>query len=252
MANNLRLLWYNLIDLNVTLTASSATTSATNIAHEHKGKVWRTSGTSATLIVDLQAPDNSVRCFALTGHNFTANAVIQLAHSTDNVTYTDIAGTNGNAMVLAGFFTLTSSRYWRFTLTDTNNPDGYLEVGRIFLGDYIEPSNNIDVGYVIELASHARTKITRGLQRITDEAEERLRVTLRLSSLTESEALLQFIALLLNIGSKDYVFLSIFPEYSDSLGEILTLYGRFVQLPSIRNPAIGIYAVGDFVFEESI
>jgi hypothetical protein len=47
------------------------------------------------------------------------------------------------ASVLA---TADSTRYWRISANDASNPDGYIEIGRIFMGVPFEPERNALLG----------------------------------------------------------------------------------------------------------
>lgn len=52
-------------------------------------------------------------------------------------------------------------RYWKFEIDDQSNPDGYVEVGRLFVGDGWQPANSI--AYNCSIAWEDPTTITEAL-----------------------------------------------------------------------------------------
>jgi len=41
----------------------------------------------------------------------------------------------------------TNKRYWRLSVTDTGNTDGYIEIGELFLGSYMGMSRTFTNGF---------------------------------------------------------------------------------------------------------
>lgn len=82
----------------------------------------------------------SITCFALLDHNFTSNAIVTLqANSIDDFTsppFDETLTITDNYTTL--FFTAAEYRYWKLVISDNGNADGYIEVGEIFLGNYLE------------------------------------------------------------------------------------------------------------------
>lgn len=250
----LRLLWDNLIDNGaVTLTASSATVSVQNIRQVHAGKAWRTGGkTEETLTVDLQSSELFIRCAAVTGFNFTAAATIELQHSTDNVTYTSFPQVVvGDARVIAFFFDLKMSRYWKLIFRDPTNPDGYITIGRVFLGDYWEPVSQVARGWRVELVDETDVERSIGGQKWANERPIFTRVAFRLPALQRDDAFTNFFDIVRRVGLRTDIFMIIDSE-SSRIRTATGLYGRFVGIPQIRNPARVIYDTSEVVFEESV
>ena len=42
--------------------------------------------------------------------------------------------------------TAVKSKYWTIKITDTNNDDGYIEIGRVFMGRLLQPKHNVIYG----------------------------------------------------------------------------------------------------------
>ena len=83
--------------------------------------------------------------FCLMDHNFTDSAVVKLqADSTDDSS-TWVSPAFEETLTITDhytykFFSSSSYRYWRIEIDDETNPDTYIEVGEIFLGNYLELS----------------------------------------------------------------------------------------------------------------
>ena len=145
----MRLMYDNDLD-GGTLTASTADPNFTISAVQDTSVQvpWKTTAlTAQTVVVDLSAAA-TVSCIAIAGHNFTASATVQIAgNSSDSwgapaVTYT----VTYQSAIMLRFFTAASYRYWRFYFDDQTNSNSYLQVGRLFLGEYlqVDPSSLLE------------------------------------------------------------------------------------------------------------
>jgi hypothetical protein len=130
-----------------TITASSEVASlpASNVAQLWKSKVWRTTGYASEWIKFNFGAAAAVRALALVGHNFTSGATVKIqANATDVWTSPSIDVTLAyNAANLVYLWSSDQSfQYWRITIVDASNPAGYLEVGRVFLGQTATPDRS--------------------------------------------------------------------------------------------------------------
>lgn len=129
----------------VTASSELVTLPATNVQQIWRSRVWRTTGdTSEWIMFDMGAA-TAVRAFALIGHNLTSGAVVHVqANATDVWTApsVDIAIAYHSATLVYLWSTDQSFRYWRITLADSSNPDGFIDVGRIYLGPTTTPERN--------------------------------------------------------------------------------------------------------------
>ncbi len=145
----MRIAYANLID------AGSAPTALTtdllypveNMQNQRLAKRWRSTDASAQTIVVNLGSAQAVDTLAILGHNLQGSAtVIVEAHTSDSwgtpalsaITLTYNAGAILKYLAAAQTF-----QYWRYTLNDPTNTDGYVEVGRPWLGEYlaIDPSS---------------------------------------------------------------------------------------------------------------
>lgn len=110
---------------------------------------WRSDGVGVAVTVDVDLGSaQAVDVVALCDHNLSAAAVIAIAgNSTASWGSPPLSETITRQATNVLRYLTTGSRtyrYWRLTLTDTANPDGYLRLGELFLGTYTEFSGNFD------------------------------------------------------------------------------------------------------------
>lgn len=109
-----------------------------------------------TVTVDLGAA-REVKALVLGDHNLTAAATI-LMEGDDASTFDSDGGAAqiqeavswSEEKILHYLSTAASKRYWRIGISDLSNPDGYIEIGELFLGGYLEMSKNFMDGYTEE------------------------------------------------------------------------------------------------------
>jgi hypothetical protein len=161
----IRFLATNLWD-TATVTASSAATGfpVTNIATRHFDNAWRSTGLTAEwLKADLGA-DTAIKAVVIKYSNLRVGDSLaiqgQTAANGDDWDGTPALAVNQSititaAMVSKGQITYNFSaaqtvRYVRILMTATAHPDGYIRVGRVYLGSYVEPDRDYDKDFSIE------------------------------------------------------------------------------------------------------
>ncbi len=139
----MRILWSNLIDA-YTLLASSAAPNlpAANLQDPRLSLPWRSTGDSDEWIkIDAGAGLTlNPNCAAIAGHNLTSGATIRIqGNATDawGAPTIDEAIT-WRAGAMMHFFVGSALRFWRFRFQDAANPDGYIQIGRLSLGTYLQ------------------------------------------------------------------------------------------------------------------
>lgn len=139
----MRILWDNVLD-DYTLLYSSQRSGfpASNVQHPHLTRVWR-SLTAEDEYAGIDAGSGSTvtaDCAFIAAHNLSATAVVKV-QACDDGTYTspDIDETmTWDAGIMVSFFTSDTCRFWRFLIDDPDNEDGYLQIGRLALGSYLQ------------------------------------------------------------------------------------------------------------------
>ena len=147
----MRILWNNQWDLySLTESQEDASYPAENTQDSRLVKVWRTQTASASTIYVDAGSGNTITadCAAIIAHNFTASAGICVQGAT--ATTFASPGASANVTYRAGpmvvYFTAGTLRYWRFSFNETTLAAGYYEVGRLFLGQYlqVDPSSLVE------------------------------------------------------------------------------------------------------------
>lgn len=132
----------------LTWTASSTATGdflANNLNTDIVEQVWRSIATvtNITLVCDTQITQGVlVDTLAMLNHNLSSSAVMTLEGST-SPTFVSIGFTTAltwaqrDIFFIAPTFPTTQFRYWRISINDPNNADGYIQIGTILFGTSI-------------------------------------------------------------------------------------------------------------------
>lgn len=152
----MRLLWDNKVDSG-TITANSEASNypVSNIVHIHLSRQWRSTGdTSEWIKIDAGAGNTiTADSVAILQHNISSGATVKIqANATDVWTAPSIDETiTYNSGIIFKFFTNTTGyRYWRLLVEDPSNPDGYIEIGRLFLCTYYQVEKSFQKAFTEE------------------------------------------------------------------------------------------------------
>lgn len=128
------------------ITASSVDSNfpVANLKHQFRSKRWRSTGvTSEWVVFDLQTTESIDSVVFLwpkeDGITLSNTAVVKIQANATNVWTSpavDQTLTIDNTYVLASHFFSTDQnyRYWRVVIQDAGNPNGYVELGVVWLG----------------------------------------------------------------------------------------------------------------------
>lgn len=145
-----------------TITSSTDGSSNTddNAVDDRVGKVWRTDTDTAEWVKwDLVVTTKDVDCVAIINHNLTSGATVTFeGHTSDSwgaptVNETLTVGTDADSNVIpriVHYFTQDNLRWWRVTVDDPSNPDGYIQIGRIMFGEYYEVTRDLSSDAQVE------------------------------------------------------------------------------------------------------
>ncbi len=97
-----------------------------------------------TINIDLGSAVE-VKTLILFDHNLTSAATITLI-GVDPTLFTELV-TWADEKILHYLSIATTKRYWQLQITDATNPDGYIDIGELFLGPYMELSKNYVPGF---------------------------------------------------------------------------------------------------------
>ena len=150
-------------DSTTTLTASTSATNlpATNLKDNFVAQTWRATGcTDENVVIDFGSAKTPTVVAAL-GHNFSSGATLTLqANATDSwgaPTYTQALTIVSDSLSdvipkICYFPTLGASfRYMRIRIQDSANPDTYVEMGRLWMSTYFQPTYNFDAGFTVDI-----------------------------------------------------------------------------------------------------
>jgi len=163
-----RILYKNNWD-NYTIDSNSedANYPAINTVDTSLSKVWHSVGVSAEWIsLDCGAGVTINPTVAvIAGHNISESAATIKIQGDDDSDFSSLAvdesftHAEGN---MVKFFTGSALRYWKFLITDETNNSGYISIGRLFLGTYLETDNAIFISfpYNIDDTSLTDTSLT--------------------------------------------------------------------------------------------
>jgi hypothetical protein len=156
-----------------TVTASSVQglLTANHVQTYRPDQVWRASGCEAEWLAWDFGEDLAVEAVVALAHNFSPSAMVQLrlAASADAVTISKAVDSGSVSVWPASgkpddpdwpsWFSLllvenaTPYRYGRLDIFDPLNPEGYVQVGRLFAGPAFVPTDNVDINPSLNLVS---------------------------------------------------------------------------------------------------
>ena len=151
----MRIIYNNKIDdvgtAAITASSEEVNFDAPRVQDERLSVAWRSTSAGGLEWVKLDAGAGTtitVDTAAVLGHNLTSTAVVLIeGNATDawgSATVSEAITFRAGAMIK--FITSASRRFWRFSFTDTGITSGYVEIGRLFLGTYLQvrPSSFFD------------------------------------------------------------------------------------------------------------
>lgn len=104
---------------------------------------WRSSSVGSPVTIDCNlGTAQAVDVVAICDHNLTATATITIL-ADDEATFTapplsEMITWQANNVIRYLTTGTRTYRYWRLSVTDTSNTDGYLRIGSLYLGTYVE------------------------------------------------------------------------------------------------------------------
>jgi hypothetical protein len=145
----MRISYQNYIDNTSALSALTENINypLTNVQDQRLSKTYRSEATTAqTITIDLGSAI-SINTAAILAHNLTSSATVTIsANTSDSWPGATSQTITYNKDIMLSFFTSVSYQYWQFSIDDPTNTDRYIEIGRLWLDDYltIDPSSLVD------------------------------------------------------------------------------------------------------------
>lgn len=177
MANVVRWLKGSVLD-DATVSASSQTAGlpAGNVKDKLIRKVYRTTGRSNEWIrFKASGGATGINTVFIGKHSLTKNAVVLWQGNTTsnfasgpalNITLSVVTDALGSAVPKICYFrsAVASYLHWRLYLRDSGNASSNLEIGRIAVGRYVEPAQNLREGFAMRYVDPSRRMVNAGRQ----------------------------------------------------------------------------------------
>ena len=252
---NLRVVYQNVTDTaTITASSTSGSYSVNNLKTEYKSQFHRSTTTSVEYTLTW-ASNQTIQCVVLPCTNLSSTATLQvrLYNATTALTNELISGADSGT-VLANQFTgisefsnpngnlfaygaVTKTVHWfstpyttvralKITLTDTNNPVGYIDCARIICGSFWEPTYNASKdNLVLSTTDTSETSRNDAGDLISEPGFIYDSVQLNLDVLTDTDrdTLLKIIK---KLGVSQNFLLSLFPENRTSNELQYLIYGK--------------------------
>lgn len=112
--------------------------TASNVQNRYVAEVWRTTGDQDQYLEFDFTTAQAIDTIDIVNHNLTsaADVILSMGSTTNPTDFTTVMAWREFDMF--EIFAQQSYRYARVRFADTNNPDGYIEVGQVWLGSYGE------------------------------------------------------------------------------------------------------------------
>jgi hypothetical protein len=207
----------------------------------------------ATVQVDFDLGSaQAITASVIDGHDIlSTDSDIKLWHSDDAVSYTEQAEFTWNANAMAEFFSSSSHRYWRISISNTSTTIDITEtreIGRVFLGIYIQPTRGMQLSGRRTRTDSGQSKRAFSGTQYADIRNKWWEVDFKLKH--EPDATLTTLRdALVELGITEPLFLALEP-ISNPNGPY-TLYGRFSRPWSESEPLNNVFDVS-FKFAEDL
>lgn len=240
----------------VTATSTAGTLVPANLLTDLKSEIWR--GTSTTQTITLTwATAQAIHMVALPFASLTPTATIRVrgnatpggtqlfdtgvitpagsAASFYLQTHTANQYGFGAGVTPALWFTGASVREVTILITDTSNPNGYIEAARVVAGNYWSPVNQCEVGAEVMMADLSRHERDDGGGLRTDRGPRYKTLSFDLSYMPAADRS-TFWKIMLNNGMTKPVFVSLDPgAVGDGDGEsLLQIYGKLSKMGTLK------------------
>jgi hypothetical protein len=213
----------------------------TNLQNRYLAQKARTSNaltTSSVITIDMGSAQ-TIGVVALIANNLTNSATVRI-RGANNSAMTSPLYDSGAVNVYehtdyATSFTPAYARYWRIDIADSSNAAGYIEIGRLFLGNRFRPTYNVEYGPAISIES--RTEVLEALDgpEYFNELANRRVWTGTWSALTDYESYREMLFMQKNLDVSGEVY---FMEDDADLNyqDLRWFYGRMRSLGALEWP----------------
>lgn len=138
--------------------------------------------------------------------------------------------------------TKNSLRWWRVEIDDTTNPDGYVQVGRLFLSDSWTPTYNMSYGASLAVEDPGSVEESEGGTEFFDVRAKFRTLNLDLDFVSENEAYARILEIQRQLGTRGELLVIPDPDDTNN-GFRRNMLGRLVKIEPIVNTFTQYYKV---------
>lgn len=135
-----------------------------------------------------------------------------------------------------------TARYVRIDFDDIGNADGYVEVGYVYTGKILEPSNDLMYGWKMQREDFVRDGQATCGQYWSKSVYHKTLITLTMAPQPESDLLSYWLLLESLVGINDVFIVSLI-QRSDALLYTTTIYSKWSQVPGNTHVAFRTYGI---------
>lgn len=151
----------------------------------------------------------------------------------------------------ARWFATATARYWVVNINDDNNPDGYVDVGRLVIAAAYEPSVNFTTGADLTHESETTTQYTRGGAAVHDERPLRRVARFVIPNIADAEAVGQALKLSRQMGARGQCLLVLRPDADASIRDDTTFLAVPREQTRLEYP-YAMYRNAAYAFTEEL
>lgn len=221
MAAKLRILYNHDAWDAATITSSSEASSHLaddNVVDDNPARPWRTDDEQDEWIKFDLGSAQQITCVALFNFNLSSGATVRLqANSSDSFgsppydqALTIVTDADSVVFKRLVFFLDQTYQWWRITVDDYPNTDGYIQIGRIVGGAYYEMSRNYSEQFGIQIADPSEGREVPGAFSPKRSQEDFRTITLDFEFVEETERD-KWEAIFRKIGNRSPVVLALDP-----------------------------------------
>lgn len=223
-----------------TLTATSEALPVSYTQQSGRSKIWRSVDTAPQVIIGTLPSPNFLSALVVYNHNLTTVGTIRIEYLLQGEVVYDSGVIVASTLIPLGIWRVgvdpwgaqdltefpnthyvvwtepTLATDYRITISDSNNPAGYVEVSRIIAGLFYTPKMNASYGVKLEWQDFAEHKRTEGnsLRTIGNGTARVMSFDL---AYLEREGLGELSRELLKTGKRQDIYINLYPEKGGAL-----------------------------------
>ncbi len=157
--------------------------------------------------------------------------------------------------VMLSCFTDCNHRYWRLVISDSDNASGFIEIGRLFLGDYFEPQRNYHGNWNRRVVDPSSITVTKNNYDFSDLRDKYTEIDLKFPKEVQiqQDDIVKYENMFKSLGQAGKLFISLdYENYPSEWTYYGTLNGEFniTHLPGTGHTQ-GRWIINNLRFKES-